>query len=130
MHALASQTVDVLLAFILMIGGVIGAQLGASMGQAMRGEQLRALLGLLVLAVGVRFAVNLVVSPDTLYAITVVGAVRCVRASSSRSPRCWLRCRPRAEAHRRRPVDRRRLDHVELRTAPGSRCSASSSATR
>jgi len=73
MHALASQSVDVVLAFILMIGGVIGAQLGASMGQAIRGEHLRALLGLLVLAVGLRFAFNLVVPPDDPFSITVFG---------------------------------------------------------
>lgn len=73
MHSLASQTVDVLLAFILMVGGVIGAQIGASLGQSMRGEQLRALLGLLVLAVGLRFALNLVLPPDSLFAVTVVG---------------------------------------------------------
>ncbi|XWN30710.1 MAG: sulfite exporter TauE/SafE family protein [Devosia sp.] len=72
MHALASESVDVVLAFILMIGGVIGAQMGASMGQAMRGEQLRALLGLLVLAVGVRFAFGLVVPPDDLFSVTVI----------------------------------------------------------
>ncbi|WP_420393513.1 sulfite exporter TauE/SafE family protein [Acuticoccus sp.] len=71
-HSLASQTVDVLLAFILMIGGVIGAQIGASMGQSLRGEHLRALLGLLVLVVGLRFAVNLVVTPDDLYVITTL----------------------------------------------------------
>ncbi|ORE96667.1 sulfite exporter TauE/SafE family protein [Acuticoccus yangtzensis] len=71
-HALASQAVDIMLAFILMIGGVIGAQIGASLGQAMRGEHLRALLGLLVLIVGVRFALNLVLTPDDLFAITTL----------------------------------------------------------
>lgn len=73
MHSLASQSVDVMLAFILMVGGVFGAQFGASMGQSLRGEHLRALLGLLVLAVGIRFALNLVVEPDEFYAVTVVG---------------------------------------------------------
>ena len=73
MHSVASQTVDAFLAFILMIGGVFGAQFGAAMGQALRGEHLRALLGLLVLAVGIRFAVNLVLPPDDLFAITVIG---------------------------------------------------------
>jgi uncharacterized membrane protein YfcA len=72
MHAYASQTVDVLLAFLLMIGGVIGAQMGASMGQGLRGEHLRALLGLLVLVVGLRFAYNLVVPPANLFSVTVL----------------------------------------------------------
>lgn len=74
MHAVASQAVDVVLAFILMIGGVIGAQLGAAMGQSLRGEHLRALLGLLVLVVGLRFAYNLVMPPDDPIAITVIGS--------------------------------------------------------
>ncbi len=71
-HSVASQTVDGVLAFILMIGGVIGAQIGASLGQSIRGEHLRALLGLLVLAVGVRFALNLVLPPSSLFSITVL----------------------------------------------------------
>ena len=52
MHAVTNHLVDAVLALILMIGGVIGAQFGARAGQNMRGERLRLLLGLLVLAVG------------------------------------------------------------------------------
>jgi len=73
MHSVASQSVDALLAFILMLGGVFGAQVGASMARSLRGEQLRALLGLLVLAVGARFALNLVLTPSNPFSITVVG---------------------------------------------------------
>ena len=40
----------------------------------MRGERLRLLLGLLVLAVGLRFAFQLVVHPDDLYSIRLLGA--------------------------------------------------------
>ena len=54
---------------ILMIGGVTGAQFGARAGQKMRGERLRLLLGLLVLAVGLRFAFDLVVMPEDLYMV-------------------------------------------------------------
>ena len=53
----------------LMVGGVIGAQFGARAGQKMSGERLRLLLGLLVLAVGIRFALDLVLPPQTLYSI-------------------------------------------------------------
>ena len=53
-HASTNYTVDVVLAFMLMIGGVAGAQYGAKAGQRLRGEQLRALLALLVLAVALR----------------------------------------------------------------------------
>jgi uncharacterized protein len=62
------------LALILMVGGVIGAQFGARAGQNMRGERLRLLLGLLVLAVGMRFLFQLVVQPDDLYSIRMLGA--------------------------------------------------------
>jgi uncharacterized protein len=69
MHAAVNHLVDALLALFLMIGGVIGAQFGARAGQKMSGERLRLLLGLLVLAVGIRFAVNLVLPPETLYSV-------------------------------------------------------------
>jgi uncharacterized membrane protein YfcA len=52
---------------------VIGAQFGAHAGQRIRGEWLRLLLGLLVLAVGLRFAVQLVLKPEDLYSIRVIG---------------------------------------------------------
>ena len=52
MHAATNHLVDAVLALILMVGGVTGAQFGARAGQNIRSEQLRLLLGLLVLAVG------------------------------------------------------------------------------
>ncbi|MCC2110626.1 MAG: sulfite exporter TauE/SafE family protein, partial [Hyphomicrobiales bacterium] len=69
MQATANHTVDVVLALLLMIGGVIGAQFGARAGQKLRGEQLRALLALLVLGVGVRLAIGLVVTPGDYYSL-------------------------------------------------------------
>jgi uncharacterized membrane protein YfcA len=63
LHAASDQSVDIVLAIILMIGGVIGAQFGARIGQNIRGDQLRALLGLLVIAVAVRFLAGLVATP-------------------------------------------------------------------
>jgi hypothetical protein len=72
MHAVTNHLVDAVLAFILMVGGVIGAQFGARAGQSMPGERLRLLLGGLVLMVGLRFAYQLVVQPDDLYSIRVV----------------------------------------------------------
>jgi uncharacterized membrane protein YfcA len=74
MHAATNHLVDIVLALILMIGGVVGAQFGARAGQNMRGERLRLLLGLLVLAVGMRFLFQLVVKPDDLYSIRLLGA--------------------------------------------------------
>jgi uncharacterized membrane protein YfcA len=73
MHSATNHLVDAVLALILMIGGVIGAQFGTRAGQNMRGERLRLLLGLLVLAVGLRFAFQLVVQPGDLYSIRPAG---------------------------------------------------------
>lgn len=69
LQAATNHTVDIVLAFLLMIGGVIGAQFGAQIGQRLRGEQLRALLGLLILSVGIRFAYELVVTPSEPYSL-------------------------------------------------------------
>jgi len=71
LHAVENQSVDLFLALLLMVGGVLGAQLGSRAGQRLKGEQLRALLALLVLAVGVRFAGTLVFPPDDPYSLTI-----------------------------------------------------------
>ncbi|MGE3148050.1 MAG: sulfite exporter TauE/SafE family protein [Pseudorhodoplanes sp.] len=73
LHAVTNHQVDALLALILMIGGVTGAQFGARAGQQMRPERLRLLLGLLVLGVGLRFALEIVVQPQEIYSIRLVG---------------------------------------------------------
>ena len=69
MHATTNHLVDAVLALILMVGGVIGAQFGARAGQKIRGEQLRLLLGILVLLVGLRFGFDLVWQPTELYSL-------------------------------------------------------------
>jgi len=73
LHAVTNHQVDAVLALILMVGGVTGAQFGARAGQRIRGEQLRLLLGLLIFAVGVRFAVELAIRPEELYTIREAG---------------------------------------------------------
>lgn len=72
LHSVTSVSVDGLLALLMMVGGVIGAQFGAQMGLRMRGEHLRALLGLLVLAVALRFGYELIVRPADLYQLSVL----------------------------------------------------------
>ncbi|MES2844951.1 MAG: sulfite exporter TauE/SafE family protein [Pseudomonadota bacterium] len=69
MHAVTSQTVDILLAMLLILGGVIGAQVGARVGVRLRAEQLRILLALLVLAVSFKIALDLLLRPAELYSI-------------------------------------------------------------
>jgi len=71
-HAATNHLVDALLALLLMTGGVIGAQFGARAGQRFSGEQLRLLLGVLVLSVGLRFAYDLVVQPTDLFSMRTI----------------------------------------------------------
>ncbi len=73
LHAVNSQSVDILLAFCLMVGGVIGAQFGASASQYLRGDQLRALLALLVLGVAIRFGISLVIPPLDTFSMSSFG---------------------------------------------------------
>jgi hypothetical protein len=76
LHATTNHLVDAVLALILMSGGVIGAQFGARAGQRLSGEWLRLLLGLLVLAVGLRFAADLIVPPVDPFSVRVIEARR------------------------------------------------------
>ena len=69
LHALTNQSVDVVLALLLIVGGVMGAQFGARAGANIRGEHFRFLLALIVLAVGVRFAIELAVEPSEPFSI-------------------------------------------------------------
>jgi uncharacterized protein len=73
LHAVSSQSVDILLAFCLMVGGTVGAQFGASAGKYLRGEQLRALLAMLVLGVSIRFGLSLIMAPADVFSTAVKG---------------------------------------------------------
>src|SRR3954467_1013696 len=73
LQAALNNTVDVMLALLLLVGGVVGAQFGTKASGFLRGEQARALLALLVVGVALRLAVELVVPPPNLYSITVPG---------------------------------------------------------
>jgi uncharacterized protein len=70
MHAVNSQTVDMLLALLLIVGGVVGAQVGAQISVRLQAEQLRILLALLVLAVCFKIALDLLLQPSELFSIT------------------------------------------------------------
>jgi uncharacterized protein len=73
LQAVWNHTVDIALALMLMAGGVLGAQAGAAAGQRLRAEQLRLLLAILVLGVGLRLMVGLF-SPSDLFSISRAGA--------------------------------------------------------
>ncbi|HET6390211.1 sulfite exporter TauE/SafE family protein [Hyphomicrobium sp.] len=72
LHAVENKSVDIVLALILIVGGVLGAQLGTMAGEKIRGEHLRVLLGLLILLVAARMAVGLVVKPSDLFSLASV----------------------------------------------------------
>jgi hypothetical protein len=74
LQAVGNGTVDAVLALILLVGGVVGAQLGTRFGARLRGEQLRALLALLVLVVAVKLARDLGVRPADLYSVVMAGS--------------------------------------------------------
>lgn len=69
LQAVENNTVDVVLAIVLLIGGVVGAQLGTRWGARLRGEELRALLALIVLAVAAKLVFDLTVRPDNLFSL-------------------------------------------------------------
>jgi uncharacterized protein len=64
LHAGRNQTVDMVLSTLLLAGGVLGAQAGAKASARFRAEELRALLGLIVLLVGLRMGLGLFIPPD------------------------------------------------------------------
>src|SRR6266403_4426469 len=69
LQAYTNGTVDAVLALVLLVGGVIGARIGSQFGTRLRGDQLRLLLALMVLAVAAKLAFDLTVRPPDLYSI-------------------------------------------------------------
>jgi uncharacterized protein len=72
LHAVVNDAVDVVLALMLIGGGVFGAQFGSRAGRNLRAELFRFLLALLVLAVGLRFAIELVLRPAEPFSLQIV----------------------------------------------------------
>jgi len=72
MHSVENQTVDAMLALLLVLGGVVGAQYGVRAAAKLQGEQLRAMLAIIVLAMGLRLGWDLVTPPRDIYSITDV----------------------------------------------------------
>ena len=69
LQATSNYSVDIVLALLLVTGGVVGAQLGVRAGAKLRGEQLRLLLAILVLAVGAVLLWRLVANPADVYSL-------------------------------------------------------------
>ncbi|MBM3570457.1 MAG: sulfite exporter TauE/SafE family protein [Alphaproteobacteria bacterium] len=70
LHALNNQSVDIVLALLLLAGGVVGAQFGARLGANLSGVQLRFMLSVIVLALAVKLAFGLFAEPDAPYLVT------------------------------------------------------------
>ena len=66
LHAWVNQTVDLVLALLLMAGGVVGVQYGARVGARLQSDQLRLLISLLIVAMALRLAWEMVATPDAL----------------------------------------------------------------
>ena len=72
LQSVQTQTVDVVLAGLLLIGGVIGAQLGTRIGALLRGEQLRGLLALIVLAVCLKLVTDVIITPEDFFSLEIL----------------------------------------------------------
>ncbi|GAB5489161.1 MAG: sulfite exporter TauE/SafE family protein [Parasphingorhabdus sp.] len=69
MHSMTTQAVDIILAALLLVGSVTGAQLGAKFAQRMKPEYLRLALAIMVLIVALRMALGLGFQPDEIYTV-------------------------------------------------------------
>lgn len=73
LHATTNFTVDIVLAVLLLGGGVVGAQIGTQIGMRLKAEQLRVLLAMLVLGVCIRLALDLLLQPSELFSLGYPG---------------------------------------------------------
>jgi len=71
-QAYLNQTVDIVLAALMILGGVIGAQIGVRIGSKLKAEYLRGLLAILVLAVCAKLFTDLVLQPNDLFSTQVL----------------------------------------------------------
>ncbi|UIJ45930.1 sulfite exporter TauE/SafE family protein [Sphingomonas cannabina] len=68
-HALTTKAVDIVLAALLLLGSVVGAQLGARFAAKMKPEYLRLALAVMVLLVAVRMLLGITWRPDEIYTV-------------------------------------------------------------
>ncbi len=68
-HALTTQAVDIVLAGLLLLGSVTGAQVGTRFASRIKPEYLRLALALVVLAVGTRILLGLVWRPEAIFSV-------------------------------------------------------------
>ncbi len=71
-HATTTRSVDIVLAGLLLLGSVVGAQYGVRLAQKMKPELLRMVLAIVVLAVAFRMALQLAWRPAEIYAVQML----------------------------------------------------------
>ena len=76
LHAVTNQSVDIILAVLLLLGGVIGAQFGGRAARNLNVEFFRLLLALLILSVGLRFAIELLIPPSEPFSVVLPESAR------------------------------------------------------
>ncbi len=72
LQAVTTQTVDIMLALLLLSGSVFGAQIGTRIGAKIPNEYLRAMLAVLVLGMAIKLAFGLFTAPDNIYSVSVI----------------------------------------------------------
>ena len=72
LQASQNQTVDIILAFLLLLGSVIGVQIGSKFSNFLKGEHLRFFLSIIILMVGFILLIDLITTPSDLYSIVVL----------------------------------------------------------
>jgi uncharacterized membrane protein YfcA len=70
-HAMTTKAVDLVLAFLLLLGSVTGAQIGTRLSMKVRPEYLRIILAIIVLVVAIRMALGLGWRPDEIYTLDI-----------------------------------------------------------
>ncbi|MEA3002443.1 MAG: uncharacterized protein QOH81_1231 [Sphingomonadales bacterium] len=71
-HATTTKSVDIVLAALLLLGSVIGAQIGAQLAQKAKPELLRMFLAIIILAVALRMAIGLGWRPEEIYTVQLL----------------------------------------------------------
>ena len=69
-HSMTTQAVDIVLAALLLVGGVVGAQYGARLATRLKPDLLRLALAVIILLVAFRMALGLAWRPDEIYTVT------------------------------------------------------------
>jgi uncharacterized membrane protein YfcA len=71
-HATTTRSVDIVLAGLLLLGSVIGAQYGARLASKMKPELLRMILAIVVLGVALRMGLQLGWRPEEIYTVQML----------------------------------------------------------